>query len=219
MVEQKSFRLYKDLRDSLVDLTTEEKGQLFDAILNYVNEGVMPEDCDRIVRTTFRSIKNQLDDDAVKYQEKAERRARAGAKGAAMRWHPNNENDIAEYSNAMSENDNAIEEDSNAIKSIAKIADTDTDTDTDIDTDTPNGVDARVSKKLAEFIETREQLDGHPMLIARQQWIAQKVLSISDDPDEQIAALDAAIKNGWSNIYPPRGKPKKDIDVLRILEG
>lgn len=68
--EKKSFILYHDYIDAIQMLTNDEKGVLFQQILEYVNYGTLYEGDNRIVGTVWLLIKNNLDRDATKWEEK-----------------------------------------------------------------------------------------------------------------------------------------------------
>jgi hypothetical protein len=82
---KKSFILYCDLINSLNDLTREEKGELFETILDYVNDK-NPVVTNRYVKIAFEPIKQQLKRDLRKFEAKKQLRVDAGKKGAEVRW-------------------------------------------------------------------------------------------------------------------------------------
>ncbi|MDR0462759.1 MAG: DUF6291 domain-containing protein [Pseudomonadales bacterium] len=79
--EKKSFVLYTDLIKRTARLTTEQKGKLFEAILQYEN-GQEPHFDDPKVEGMFYSVQIDLDDNAEKYKEKCKKNADA----AKARW-------------------------------------------------------------------------------------------------------------------------------------
>lgn len=99
---KKSFVLYSDLIKSIEHLTNEEKGILFNHLLEYVND-MNPILSDRLILTAWKPIELQLKRDLIKFEEKKEKRSLAGKAGADKRWQQ-------------------ITNDSKRIKSIAKIA-------------------------------------------------------------------------------------------------
>lgn len=68
--KKKSFILYHDYVEAIQMLTNEEKGVLFQQILDYVNYGTMYNGENRIVGTVWLLIKNNLDRDTKKWEEK-----------------------------------------------------------------------------------------------------------------------------------------------------
>lgn len=129
MGDKKSFVVYFDYRQHLELLTAEEQGQLFMALFDYCESGVVPS-FNGALRMAFSFIKSQLDRDDEKYKARCEKSRRA----AEARW-GNAEKTEATPSNAK--NANACER----MPSNAKHADTDNDTDNDNDTDTDNVTD------------------------------------------------------------------------------
>lgn len=80
MKDKKSFILYADLIHTVNHLTKEEKGELFQMILEYVND-LNPTTSDRLIKTTFEPIKRQLKRDLQLWVKKIEARSIAGRKG------------------------------------------------------------------------------------------------------------------------------------------
>ena len=138
MAKKKAFVLYADMRDRMAMLNNEEAGILFKAILDYAADGRPLSTNNRLLEYAFSEIKQQLDRDADKYEEKRLKRAEAGAKGARMRWQ-NMANANEDMANANEDMANV----SNDSKGIAKMADNVTDKDkgnvTDTDKDKGNG--------------------------------------------------------------------------------
>lgn len=83
-----SFILYTEIADVIKELTNEQKGVLFQAILDYQlgNEIMIS---DSIVRIAFIPIKQNLDRNAEKWERIRLKRSEAGKKGMAKRWSDN----------------------------------------------------------------------------------------------------------------------------------
>lgn len=62
--------VYFDIVRSLEDLNDAEVGQLFRALLEYGQTGVLPDFQDRTLRTVWRHLQAQADQDAAKYSKK-----------------------------------------------------------------------------------------------------------------------------------------------------
>ena len=77
---ENSFVLYTSYKDILQDLTIEEMGYIFKAILEYKDTGKII-DLPKPLLITFRFIKNQLDMDKEKYIAKIEKLKANGLKG------------------------------------------------------------------------------------------------------------------------------------------
>lgn len=78
--DKKSFILYADLLERTDHLTTEEKGILFQHILEYVND-LNPTLEDRVLLGVWKPIKQQLKRDLVKYQQYIDKQRENGRKG------------------------------------------------------------------------------------------------------------------------------------------
>lgn len=81
---KKSFVLYCDLIDNIDHLTNEEKGVLFQHLLEYVND-MKPVLEDRVILSAWKFIKSQLNRDLVKFEEIKEKRSLAGKESARQR--------------------------------------------------------------------------------------------------------------------------------------
>lgn len=80
-----SFVLYTEIIDVVMQLSNEQKGLLFQAILDYQN-GKEPDLSDPIVRIAFTPIKQTLDRNNKKWELERQKRSDAGKKGMAKRW-------------------------------------------------------------------------------------------------------------------------------------
>ena len=71
---KKSIIIYADCIAILEELTYEQAGRLFKAILSYVNEEPVTEiEGDPAIKMAFKVLKNQIDRDTEKYEEKCEK--------------------------------------------------------------------------------------------------------------------------------------------------
>ena len=84
MGEKKGFVVYHSYRECFEDLSDEEVGILFKAMLSYSETGEMP-DMPKPLKVAFRFIKQQMDANKEKYIEKCNKRSEAGAKGGRPR--------------------------------------------------------------------------------------------------------------------------------------
>ena len=87
---KKSFVLYADLLDNIEHLTNEEKGILFNHLLEYVNDK-NPILEDRILVTAWKPIEKQLKRDLKKFEEVKTKRSEAGKRSAELRALKGNE--------------------------------------------------------------------------------------------------------------------------------
>ena len=81
MTKKDSFVLYTSMLKSTKKLSLEQKGKLFEAILEYQETGEVPEIDDLAVEIYFDLIKNQMDIDNKKFEETLEKRREAGKRG------------------------------------------------------------------------------------------------------------------------------------------
>lgn len=78
---QPGVMLYFDIRKSLKRLSTEEKGLLFEAILDYGESGLVP-DFDGVIGVAWDFIQPRIDNDRERYLRTCEKRKNA----AEARW-------------------------------------------------------------------------------------------------------------------------------------
>jgi hypothetical protein len=81
---KKSFILYCDLIHEVDHLTDEEKGKLFQHLLEYVND-MNPVLEDRVLLGSWKHIQRQLKRDLLKYEDIKEKRSEAGKASAEKR--------------------------------------------------------------------------------------------------------------------------------------
>ncbi len=83
--------LYFSIRPALKRLSAEQKGQLFDAILDYGEGGVLP-DFDGVLGVCWDFIQPMIDRDAESYREKCDKARRA----IETRWARERDTDVYE---------------------------------------------------------------------------------------------------------------------------
>ena len=81
---KKSFVLYADIIKNIEHLTNEEKGVLFQHLLEYVND-LNPVLEDRLLLTAWKPIETNLKRDLKKYEEKRKQWSEAGKRSAELR--------------------------------------------------------------------------------------------------------------------------------------
>jgi hypothetical protein len=81
---KKSFVLYCDLIKSIEHFTNEEKGILFNHLLEYVND-MNPVLEDRLILTAWKPIELQLKRDLIKFEEVKLKRSDAGKRSAELK--------------------------------------------------------------------------------------------------------------------------------------
>lgn len=99
-----SFLLFTEITEVVELLTNEQKGMLFQAILDY-QIGKEPDLSEPVVRVAFTPIKQNLDRNNEKWQREKEKRSEAGKKGMASRW--KNNTTITDDNKGIT-NDNAV---------------------------------------------------------------------------------------------------------------
>ncbi len=91
-----SFVLYTSIREVLEELTDEQKGKLFQAIIDY-ECGEQLDIPDMVVKMAFIPIRQMLDRNNEKWTEEKKKRSEAGKKGMEKRW--GNKNAITPITN------------------------------------------------------------------------------------------------------------------------
>lgn len=81
---KKSFVLYADMLQCIEHLTNEEKGILFNHLLQYVND-MKPVLTDRLLLTAWKPIELSLKRDLAKFEEVKKKRSNAGKRSAELR--------------------------------------------------------------------------------------------------------------------------------------
>jgi len=104
---KKSFVLYSDLLVSIGHLTNEEKGILFNHLLEYVNDK-SPVLEDRLLITAWKPIEMQLKRDLKKFEEIKVKRSEAGKKSAEIKSQQNSTNSTDNVNVNDNDNDTVI---------------------------------------------------------------------------------------------------------------
>ena len=89
VAERPGVILYFSVRPALKRLSTEQKGQLFDAILDYGENGLLP-DFDGVLGVCWDFIQPMIDKDAEAYQEKCNK----AKKAVEARWAREKDTDV-----------------------------------------------------------------------------------------------------------------------------
>ena len=127
---KKSFVLYCDLLTSISHLTNEEKGILFQHLLEYVND-MNPVLEDRLILTAWKPIEIQLKRDLIKFEEVREKRSEAGKKSAELRSVKNKPTNLTSVKNVkhrstnptdnVNDNDNVLLSNDNNVGGWEKV--------------------------------------------------------------------------------------------------
>lgn len=97
-----TFILYTEMREQMDLLTDEQAGKLIKAVFHYKSDMELPE-MDSVTAMVFAFIRQKLDRDEKKYDEKCEKHRKAGAKGGRPKK-PNGSEAEAEKPNGFEEN-------------------------------------------------------------------------------------------------------------------
>lgn len=118
-----SFVLFTDIKEVVEALTDEQKGVLFQAILDYQTDKEPVID-DPVAKVAFIPIKQSLDRNNRKWEKEKNSRSEAGKKGAQVRWNKDDEclEEMANDSNAIANDSNAITDDGKECQDVTKMA-------------------------------------------------------------------------------------------------
>lgn len=150
-----SFVLYTSIKDVLDELTDEEAGILFKAIVEYQATGEVPE-LPRCLKLFFITVKQDLDRNNEKYEETCRQRRENGKKGGRPKKAKasEDEEEKAKKPNGFEEKPKKPNGFSEKLKkqSKAKKADNEYEYDNEYDNenDTPDGVKETSKEKLAD---------------------------------------------------------------------
>lgn len=198
---KKSFILYCDLINEIDHLTDEEKGRLFQHLLEYVND-MDPVLEDRVILGTWKPLENKLKRDLKKFDQIREKRRLAGAKGGTKK--------AANVANASKSNQN-----------VANVADNVNDNDS---------VNDNVSTKVddVERVFFKDQLVNkrfHLWLnsckeqgkVFPQTSLEQMVMKLSYKPSEEVLAMiDQSIENGWKALFDVKKPTRKKGEEEKV---
>lgn len=84
-MKKDSFVLYTKINEVVRELSDEQKGRLFQAILDYEETGEVPE-LDHFTKLAFIPIRQDLDINNEKWEKEKKARSEAGKKGMAIRY-------------------------------------------------------------------------------------------------------------------------------------
>ncbi len=203
---KKSFLIYCDIIHTVDHLTDEEKGKLFQHLLEYVND-MNPTLKDRLLLIAWKPIELQLKRDLKKYESICERNSKNGAKGGRPSK-PKKPNGL------------------NGNPKKPKKADTDNDTDTDIDNDTVNDKDINIkvySKEVNDcFNNCLNYFPEHLQPKNKNSWLdtIEKLNRIDNIPFEIIEEIVKKTRedNFWSKNFLSLNKLRdKNKDGIKYI--
>ena len=107
--------IFFDIRPTLSLLSTSEKGLMLDAILDYAEDGLEPEFTDHSLEILWSVLKQKIDSDRQRYNDKCER----ARENALKRWHDSC-GGIPSYADDANINSNYNSNDNSNYNSTAK---------------------------------------------------------------------------------------------------
>lgn len=202
---KKSFLMYCDVIDAIDHLTNEEKGRLFQHLLEYVND-MNPILEDRVLLGSWKHIQLQLKRDLVKYESIKDRNRKNGALGGRPKkdGKPKKPNGLIDNPKEPKKPDTDI----------------DTDTDIDIDIDTKTKIEQR-KLKFASTLESYIDIYGRDMLNDFYEYWTEPNKSNSKfrQEMEKTWALDRRLKTWAGNVKSFKKDEGKEStnDLLKSL--
>ena len=139
-----SFLLYVNQIETFEQLTDKQAGKLIKGIYAYAATGELPE-LEPLLKMAFTSIKQSIDRNAKKYEEKCKRNKENGKLGGR----PKKANGFEENP----EKPNGFEEN----RMVQKKPDSDSDNDNDSDSDNDNDSDNKLNNSVCNNTHTREE--------------------------------------------------------------
>ena len=121
--------LYTSIKEPIDELTDEQAGKLFKALLSYQTDNEI--ELEGLLKVVFLQIKQQIDYNNDKFDETSKKRSEAGKKGMKNRWNKNN-NDNNVITNDNNVNDVITDDNKN------NLYDNDNDNDNVNDNDNDN---------------------------------------------------------------------------------
>lgn len=194
--DKKSFLIYCDLIHSVEHLTDEEKGRLFQHLLEYVND-MSPVLTDRMLLGSWKPIELQLKRDLVKYESIRERNSKNGSKGGRPK-EPKEPNGLI------------------GNPSEPKKADTVTDTVTDNDTvkdikekkgvlilkEFPLGFDSLIAEwELWKSYKKKNHKFTYSSELSEARSIRTLLKLSKGDENTSVLIIQASIDNGWKGFF------------------
>ena len=149
-ISKKSFVLYNDLIYTIEYLTNEEKGILFQHLLNYVN-GIRTELEDRLLLVVWKPIERQLNRDLEKYEGIVKNRSVVGREGNLKRWNKDLYSQYKKEKITLEEAEDIAKGRNPSQRFLVTDTDTDTDTDNNIKKEKSFLGDKNLKTSIVEF--------------------------------------------------------------------
>ena len=229
-----SFVLYTEINEVLKELTNEEKGIIFQAILDYQISGEAPT-LPKDLKLFFITIKTDLDKNNAKYLETVEKRKEAGRKGGEAKGSKSKQN-VANLANAKNGKQNVAN-----LANVANLPDNDNDNVNDnvllvnnnknnnnktnktnkttLD-DVFNEIPVELHDTVNAFIEHRKKLKRPVTAHALGLLLKRANTLASGDTAKVKAVLEQSIECGWLGVFELKGgQSNKWVKALNDLGG
>ena len=214
-----SFLFHLENEEDIEDLTLEQKGMLFVAMITFTKDGTEPEFEDPFLRAAWRPIRRRMKADAENYEHTCE----VNRANANKRWQAQKDNATA--------SDRMKSHKSHDAKN-ANYADKDTDTDKDTDKDKDNinkdsiiffnsaaapeekeknqsepFINPEVDARFEKFRKMRNEKGRH-LNADSEKIVKDKIVKFSKgDPKTAIQIIDQAIEGGYLTVIPLQKPP------------
>lgn len=206
-----SFVFHLENREDLEDLSTEQIGEIFLAMIQYAEDGQEPAFDDPLLRTAWKPIRRRLRFDLDSYERQSKANKENGLKGGAPKG-----------------NKNAVKQPKTTENNRKQAKTTLSDTDTDSDTDTVSNI----SFFTADAAEEKEKNESEPFMTAdvndrfekfklmraekgkamnadSEKIIKDKIVRFSkSDPVLAAKIIDQAIEGGYMTVIPYQQPPE-----------
>lgn len=208
MSDKKSFVLMRDLLSTVELMTCEEKGNLFQAIIDHVDEKQI--ELPRELQFAFIPIKNQLDRDKEKWEAKREvlrKNASKGGKASASK---------RKQREANATKSNQTERVTVNVNATATVNATDTVTAND--KDNYKSVKDLNIVAFEKYLAYRKE-SGVKKLTKHGEMLAAKKL-VKFGCSNQMEVVEQSISNGWQGLFELKKEqsPKKENYADKIRE-
>ena len=197
-----NFLFYNDWYEVIRDFAPEERLQLYDAIMLYAFEGVMPED--KFVKVATALMRSTIDRDNDKYEAIIEKRREAGRRHRGNQYSGQMEQNGTSEANGTNGTDNDNVNDNDISKDINNKKKTTKKEKFDFGFCSPDMLEA-VQRWLEYKAARRETYKTQTSLEA----FYKKLVKLSEgDPQTAEAIIEESMANNWQGIFALRGETK-----------
>ena len=193
-MKRDSFILYTEINDVVKELEDDQKGKLFQAILDYESTGEVPE-MDTLIKCVFIPIKRDLDENNEKWDQVKKARSEAGKKGMESRY--NKTNKAITKPNTVITNDNKAKQD---VTNVTVYEHEDVDVDENINNKTSSPPRTASDARFDIFWQTYPKKVGKKA--AQSAWKKAKITS--EQFQDVIRAIEEQKQSDqWNRGYIP----------------